>query len=90
MGVAMGITFCNALKVAVDTVGADKINGEAIYKAYQEIGGKSNDGLMGVCTYGPKSRVATKSVKIYQVKNSKIVPITGWVETPNAVGLHKF
>jgi branched-chain amino acid transport system substrate-binding protein len=90
MGMAMGINFCNALKVALDEVGYDKIAGDDIYRAYQKIGGKDTNGLMGPCTYGPDSRRASRVVKIYQVKNSKIVPITDWVTTPDAVSLHKF
>lgn len=90
MGLAMGITFTNALKVALDAVGYDKISGEDIFQAYQKIGGKSNRGLMGPCSYGPKSRKATEVVKVYQVKNHKLVPVTDWVKTPDAVSLHKF
>ncbi len=90
LGVATGINFSNALKVALDRVGYKKITGDDIYRAYQEIGGKDPKGMMGPCTYGPNSRAPAKVVKIYQVKNSKIVPVTGWFPTPDAVSLFKF
>lgn len=90
LGVATGINFSNALKVALDRVGYKKITGDDIYRAYQEIGGNDPKGMMGPCTYGPNSRAPAKVVKIYQVKNSKIVPVTGWFPTPDAVSLFKF
>jgi len=90
MGVAMGINFCNALRVALEEAGYESIIGEHLFKAYQKIGGMSTEGLMGPCTYGPDSRVASRVLKFYQVKNSKLVPITDWIKAPDAVSLHKF
>jgi branched-chain amino acid transport system substrate-binding protein len=90
MGIAMGINFCSALKVALEEVGYDKITGDDMYRAYQKIGGKETEGLTGPCTYGPKSRRGSNLAKIYRVKDSKIVPITDWVRLPDAVSLHKW
>ena len=90
MGLAMGINFCSALKVALDEVGYEKITGDDMYRAYQKIGGKDTKGFMGSCVYGPNSRRASNVLKFYRIKNRKIVPITGWVKAPDAVSLHKF
>jgi branched-chain amino acid transport system substrate-binding protein len=90
LGVALGVNFVNALKVALDEVGYEKITGDDMYRAYQKIGGKDTRGLMGPCAYGPKSRRSANVVKFYRIKNRKIVPITGWVKAPDAVSLHKF
>ena len=90
LGVALGINFTNALKIALDEAGYDKISGDDIYRAYQKLTGMSTDGIMGHCAYGPKSRRASDVVKFYRIKNQEIVPITGWMKAPDAVSLHKF
>ncbi|MEJ2717364.1 MAG: ABC transporter substrate-binding protein [Deltaproteobacteria bacterium] len=90
MGVSQGITFVNALKDAIKRVGVDKLNREELYKSFQNMTGLSRDGIVGPCAYSPTSRRGSEVVKFYKVTNGKIVPITGWVKTPDAVALHKW
>jgi branched-chain amino acid transport system substrate-binding protein len=90
MGVAQGITFAGAIKDAIKRVGKDKITREEVYKSYQNITGLSRDGITGPCAYSPTSRRGSRVVKFYKVTGGKIVPITDWVKTPDAVSLHKW
>jgi branched-chain amino acid transport system substrate-binding protein len=88
--ILIGRAFERALKIALDSVGYAKLDGEAMYQAYQKLTGFDNQGLAGVNTYGPNSRRPADVVKFYRVQGGKCVPITGWVKTPDAVSLYKW
>ncbi|MFP3911286.1 MAG: ABC transporter substrate-binding protein [Desulfobacteraceae bacterium] len=90
MGMSWGMTYVAGLKKALATAGYDKLEANHLYKAYQELTGLTKHDIQGPCAYSPKCRLGSKVVKIYRVKGGKIVPITGWREVPNAVGLHTF
>ncbi len=90
IGVGSGLVFVAAVKDAVKRVGADKLTRDEIFKSYLNITGTSKEGISGPCAYGPKSRRGSQVVKFYQCKGGKIVPITDWVKTPDAVSLHKW
>jgi branched-chain amino acid transport system substrate-binding protein len=90
MGMSWGITYVAGLKVALKAVGYENLKPDDMYKAYQEITGLDKHGIQGACAYSPTSRRGSLEVKTYQVKNGKIVPITGWRKAPDAVSLHKF
>jgi len=90
MGIAQGLTFEGAVKDAIKRVGADKLTREEIYKSVQNITGLSREGILGPCAYSPTSRRGSRVVKFYKVTGGKIVPITDWVKTPDAVSLHKW
>lgn len=87
-GIVWGMNFEAALK---DTLkrGA-KLTKEEIYRSYQNLTGLDHKGIQGPCAYSPTSRRGTKLVKFYKVTGGKIVPITDWVEAPDAVSLHKW
>lgn len=89
-GIVWGMNFEGALKDVIKRVGKDKISAEEMYKSYQNITGMDRQGIAGPCAYSPKSRCGSKVVKFYQCKGGKIVPITDWVKTPDAVSLHKW
>lgn len=90
MGVAVGITLVGAVKDAMKRVGPDKLTRDEIYKSYQSITGLSREGILGPCAYSPTSRRGSEVVKFYKVTGGKIVPVTDWVKTPDAVSLHKW
>ncbi|MFP4087783.1 MAG: ABC transporter substrate-binding protein [Desulfobacteraceae bacterium] len=90
MGMSWGMTYVAGLKKVLKTAGYDKLEANHMYKAYQQLTGLTKHDIQGPCAYGPKCRLGSKVVKIYRVKGGKIVPITGWREVPNAVGLHTF
>ncbi len=90
MGMSWGMTYVAGLKSALKAVGYDKLKPDDMYEAYQKITGLDKNGIQGVCAYSPTSRRGSLEVKTYRVKNGKIIPITGWRKTPDAVSLHKF
>ena len=90
IGVAAGISFGQALKDAIKRVGKNKITREEIYKSYLNISGLGKEGITGPCAYSPTSRRGSDVVKFYKVTGGKIVPITDWVKTPDAVALHNW
>lgn len=90
-GMVWGMDMEAALKIALKEVGFDKLDGDAMYRAYQKLGGGTHrQGMTGNCTYGPDSRRGSDMVKFYRVQKGKLVPITGWRKAPDAVSLHKF
>jgi len=90
LGVAWAMTYVAGLKEALNAVGYDDLTADDMYKAYQRITGFERAGIQGPCAYAPNSRRGSLEVKIYRVKSGKIVPITGWRKTPDAVSLHQF
>jgi branched-chain amino acid transport system substrate-binding protein len=90
MGMSWGVTYVAALKAALKAVGYDKLKADDMYQAYQRITGLERHGIQGPCAYSPTSRRGSLEVKIYRVKDGKIVPITDWRKAPDAVSLHKF
>ena len=90
-GMAMAMAFEAAARIAIKDVGYDKVNGDAMYVAYQTLTGKDiYHGIQGKCDYSHTSRRGSKKVRLYQVKADVMVPITDWVETPDAVALHEW
>ena len=89
-GITVGGDFVHALEIALEDVGYDELDGDAVYEAYQKMTGFSREGLAGDCTYSPTSRRPSDIVKFYRVENSKLVPVTDWVKVPDAVGLYEW
>jgi len=79
-----------ALDRALKKMSYDKLNGDAIYEGLQELTGVDRQGIIGPCTYSKTSRKGSDVVRFYRVKNSKLVPISGWIKTPDGVGMHKW
>ncbi|MDQ7783620.1 MAG: ABC transporter substrate-binding protein [Desulfomonilaceae bacterium] len=90
IGLGLGMSLEAAIKDAIKRVGPDKLTRDEIYKSYQNITGLDRQGVVGPVAYAPKVRRASDVVKFYVVKSGKIIPITDWVEAPNAVALHKW
>jgi len=90
IGMLHGMNLEAALKDAIKRVGPNKLTREEVYNSYQRITGLDKKGIGGPCAYGPKSRRGSEMVKFCKVTGGKIVPITGWVKTPDAVSLYKW
>jgi branched-chain amino acid transport system substrate-binding protein len=89
-GQAWGMAYEEGLKIALKDVGYDKLNGEAMYRAYQKLTGrKIFQGIQGPCAYSPTSRLGSKEIKFYRVTDGKVVPITDWRVAPATVSLYK-
>jgi branched-chain amino acid transport system substrate-binding protein len=90
IGMIWAMTFEAGLKIALKEVGYKKLDGEAMYQAYQKLTGQKWAGLQGPCAYSPTSRRGSWEVRFYQVKAGKVVSISDWIKAPDAVSLHKF
>jgi branched-chain amino acid transport system substrate-binding protein len=90
MGMSWAMTYVAGLKSALKAVGYNKLKPDDMYNAYQRITGLDKHGIQGVCAYSSTSRRGSLEVKVYRVKDGKIVPITNWRKAPDAVSLHKF
>jgi len=90
MGVGVAITLVGAVKDAIKRVGPQKVTRDEVYQSFQNITGMSREGILGPCAYSPTSRRGSQVVKFYKVTGGKIVPVTDWVKTPDAVALHKW
>jgi hypothetical protein len=82
--------FEEALKIALKDVGYAKLDGEAMFRAYQKLTGFKRQGITGPNAYSPTSRRGSLEVKFYQVKGARAVAITDWIKAPDSVSLHKF
>lgn len=90
MGIAWGLAIEAAVKDTIKRVGKNKITREEIFNSYQNLTGLEREDIVGPCTYGPTSRRGSQVVKFYKATGGKIVPITDWVKTPDAVALHSW
>lgn len=87
-GVGITLDFEQVIKIALKAVGYDKLDGEATYQAYQKLTGFSRQGAFGPCAYSPTSRRGSEMVRFYRVQSGKLIPITDWQKTPDAVSLY--
>jgi len=80
---AEGLIVAEILRLAVENVGIDNLTPQAV----EEYGFKKLDnfdvgGLHGPVTYTPGDNRLSKSVRVFQILDGEITPITGWVEAP--------
>jgi len=80
---AEGLIVAEILRLAIENVGIDNLTPQAV----EEYGIKALDnfdvgGLHGPVTYTEGDNRLSKSVRVFQVQDGEIVPITGWVEAP--------
>lgn len=91
LGIFWALPFKAALKVALNEVGYDKLDGEAMYQAYQKLAGMDIfHGLGNRCAYSPTSRQATDTAKFYKVTKGRTISITDWRVAPDAVSLYNW
>jgi len=84
------LDFEEALRIALKEVPYEKLDGEAIFQAYQKLAGFKRQGLAGPNAYSPTSRRGSTDMRFYRVKNGRVVPLTEWTKAPDAVSLYKW
>jgi hypothetical protein len=52
--------------------------------------GFDSKSLAGPTTWAEKERRGSRTVKFYQIKEGKALPMTDWVVTPDAVSLYQW
>ncbi len=83
---AEGLIIAEILRLAIDHVGKNNID-ELTPQIVEEYGFKKLKnfkvgGLHGPVSYVPGDNRLSKSVRVFQIQNGEIVPVTGWVEAP--------
>jgi hypothetical protein len=86
-----GHLFATAARIALKDVGYEKIGGDAMIKALESLTGKDvTQGAIGLCSFSPTSRIASRGVKFYRAKGGTMVPISDWITAPDCVSLGKW
>ena len=80
---AEGLIVAEILRLAVENVGIDNLTPQAV----EEYGFKKLDnfdvgGLHGPVSYTPGDNRLSKAVRVFQIQDGEIVPISGWVDAP--------
>ena len=80
---AEGLIVAEILRLAIENVGIDNLTPQAVEEyGFKKLKNFDVGGLHGPVTYTPGDNRLSKSVRVFQVQNGEIVPITGWVEAP--------
>ena len=80
---AESLVVAEILRLAIENVGIDNLTPQAV----EEYGFKTLDnfdvgGLHGPASYTPGDNRLSKAVRVFQVQDGEIVPISDWVEAP--------
>jgi len=73
--------MCEAIRRAVENVGYENLDGHAVKEALDSIKDWDPYGI-GPITYTPEDHRGCDRVRIYQVQEGEVVPITDWQEAP--------
>lgn len=71
-----------AIERAIDEVGFDNLDGEAVYQQLQTLKGYKPLGGLAIFDYGPNVR-STRTARIVQAKGGTFVPLTNWMQAPD-------
>ena len=80
---AEGLIVAEILRVAIENVGVDNLTPQAVEEyGFKKLDGFAVGGLHGPVSYTPGDNRLSKSVRVFQVENGDIVPISDWIEAP--------
>jgi len=80
---AEGLIVAEILRLTIENVGVDNLTPQAVEEyGFKKLNNFDAGGLHGPVTYTLGDNRLSKSVRIFQIKNGELVPITGWVEAP--------
>ena len=80
---AQSLIAVEILRLAVENAGIDKLTPQVVEEqGFKKIKNFDVGGLHGPVSYSPGDNRLSKSVRIFQIRSGKLVPITGWVEAP--------
>lgn len=80
---AEALIVAEILRLAIENVGVDNLTPQAVEEyGFKVLSNFDVGGLHGPVSYTVGDNRLAKSVRIFQVQNGEIVPITGWVEAP--------
>lgn len=71
------------LRLAIENVGVDKLTPQTVEEyGFKKLNNFDVGGLHGPVTYTPGDNRLSKSVRVFQIQDGKIVPVTDWIEAP--------
>jgi len=80
---AESLIVAEILRLAIENVGVDNLTPQAVEEyGFKKLKNFDVGGLHGPVSYTPGDNRLSKSVRIFQIQDGKLVPITGWVEAP--------
>jgi len=80
---AEGLIVAEILRLAIENVGVDNLTPQTVEEqGFKKLNNFDVGGLHGPATYVTGDNRLSKSVRVFQVQNGEILPITGWVEAP--------
>lgn len=86
MGLSKALVACEAVRVALEEVSPDKIDGEAIYRGLQKVRNFDAWGSSVPVTFTEKKRYGMDSVIMFRLNDEKANKL-GSLPTPNLTGL---
>jgi len=93
-GYVFGNEFENALKIALDAVGYEKLDGVAMFDAYKNLTGVSYDGMIGPEDHGYEfsetGRSPSSWCKMYKIVGGEVTPYSDWFKATDVVPLHQW
>ncbi len=80
---AEGLIVAEILRLAVEAVGIENLTPQAVEEyGFKMLNNFDVGGLHGPVSYTEGDNRLSKSVRVFQIQNGEIKPITGWIEAP--------
>ena len=80
---AQSLIAVEILRLAVENAGADNLTPQIVEEqGFKKLKNFEVGGLHGPVTYTQGDNRMSKSVRVFQIVDGELVPITGWVEAP--------
>lgn len=80
---AEGLIVAEILSLAIENVGVDNLTPQAVEEyGFKKLDNFDAGGLHGPVTYSPGDNRLSKSVRVFQVQDGEITPVSDWVEAP--------
>ena len=77
---AESLIVAEILRLAVDAVGVDNLTPQAVEEhGFKKLNNFDVGGLHGPVSYTAGDNRLAKAVRVFQIQNSELVPVTGWV-----------
>lgn len=74
---------CEGIRIALDEVGYDKLDGAAVWKALESIEDFDMLGIVPPVSYSPTERRGSTSLRMAQMQEGEAVWISDWFECPD-------
>lgn len=80
---AESLIVAEILRLAIENAGIDNLTPQVVEEqGFKKLDNFDVGGLHGPVSYTAGDNRLAKSVRVFQIQNGEIVPVTGWVEAP--------